>query len=406
MTVYAYTARDKDGKTTQGNQEASTEEWAVTLLQNKGLYVTKITNASPRSSKKKALVSRSRHRGIKSEDTIFFISQTAHLLNVGIPFVRTLEVIADQTESSELLKVIQEMLSSVRAGSTFKDSMARHPKVFPNYWSYLVEAGEVSGTLPQVMSQLAKNMEENDHLKKKIVSALVYPSVLISASLAAIIFFMIVIVPIFSNLFKTFNAELPPLTQMVVRMSLFMKSYFLLIAAAITALVFYLRKQFKIPAFKRKVDTILLSAPVLGGVISDIVHARICIILSLLIKSGLSFLKSLEIASNVSGNQLFEIALNATRIDIQQGKTLSNSLSENSIFSPMFVNLAKIGEESGKLPEMIEKASEYYASRVALFSERIGTLIEPVVMLFVGGVIGLIAVSLFLPIIKLTSAVK
>ncbi len=405
MPIYTYTARNQDGKTEQGTQEASSEDWAVVLLQNKGLYVTKIANVST-TGKTKSLVNRSRHKRINSEDLLFFIGQTANLLAVGIPFVRTLEVIADQTESTELLKVIREMLSNVKGGSTFKDAMARHPKVFPFYWSFLVEAGELSGTLPQVMTQLAKNLEANENLKKKIASALVYPSVLITASTAAIIFFMIFIVPIFSNLFKTFNAELPPLTLMVVRTSNFIKAYFLFLAGALFGAGFFFRKYLKTENGRKKVDTFLLSSPVLGAVISEIVHARICIILSLLIRSGLSFLKSLEITANVSGNQLFETALNTTRLDIQQGKTLSTSLGENNIFSPMFVNLVKIGEESGKLPEMIEKASEYFASRVAIFAERIGILIEPIVMILVGGVIGLIAVSLFMPIIKLSSVIK
>ena len=151
-------------------------------------------------------------------------------------------------------------------------------------------------------------------------------------------------------------------------------------------------------------NTFVLNVPVLGRATSDIVHARICIILSMLIRSGLSFLKSLDVTANVSGNYVFETALYNTRLDVQQGKTLSSSLADNPLFSPMFVNLVKIGEESGKLPEMVEKASEYFTQKVDLFATRIGVLIEPLVMLIVGGVIGLIAVSIFLPIIKLSSA--
>ncbi len=284
--------------------------------------------------------------------------------------------------------------------------MARHPRVFPFYWSFLIEAGELSGTLPQVMGQLAKNMEATENLKKKVVSALVYPSVLIAASTAAIIFFMIFIVPIFSHLFKGFGAKLPPLTLMVVNTSDFIKNYFLFLAGGIFATVTFLQRYFRTPNGRRTLHIVFLNMPILGPVTSEIIHARICIILSMLIRSGLSFLKSLEVTANVSGNYVFETALNNVRLDVQQGKTLSSSLSENALFSPMFVNLVKIGEESGKLPEMIEKASEYFQSRVDVFATRIGILIEPIIMILVGGVIGVIAVSLFLPIIKLSTVVK
>jgi type IV pilus assembly protein PilC len=405
MPIYRYTARNRDGKIVQGNQEATNEGAAISLLQNSGLYITQIVNTVA-GVKTKAQAKRKRHRGINSEDLLFFIAQTANLLLVGIPFVRALEVIADQTESIGLYKIVQEMIANVKAGSTFKDAMARHPKQFPFYWSFLIEAGELSGTLPEVMSQLAKNLEATENMKKKVVSALVYPCVLISASTGAIIFFMMFIVPIFSNLFKGFGAQLPTLTLMVVRTSDFIKSYFPFLGGGIFLAVVLLQKYFGTPNGRRILHIFLLNAPILGRANNDVIHARICIILSMLIRSGLSFLKCLEITSKVSGNYVFETALSNARLDVQQGKTLSYSLAENELFSPMFVNLVKIGEESGKLPEMVEKASEYFQSRVDVFATRIGVLIEPIVMIFVGGIIGVIAVSLFLPIIKLSSVIK
>lgn len=405
MPIYRYTARDRDGKTMQGNQEAVSENAAIALLQNNGLYITQIVNATV-GVKSRERVKRKRHRGISSEDLLFFIGQTANLLLVGIPFVRALEVIADQTESAGLYKIVQEMIANVKAGSTFKDAMARHPKNFPFYWSFLVEAGELSGTLPEVMAQLAKNMEATENMKKKVVSALVYPCVLISAATGAIIFFMMFIVPIFSNLFKGFGADLPVLTRMVVHTSDFIKSYFPFLGAGIFVAFVLSRKYFRTPDGRRILHILFLNAPIVGRALSDVIHARICIILSMLIRSGLSFLKCLEITSKVSGNYVFETALSNARLDVQQGKTLSSSLGENELFSPMFVNLVKIGEESGKLPEMVEKASEYFQSRVDVFATRIGVLIEPIIMILVGGVIGVIAVSLFLPIIKLSTVIK
>jgi type IV pilus assembly protein PilC len=399
-----YVARDNAGKAVQGHQEAPSESAAVSILQNKGLYVTHVINTAQvvKSAKKRKRL----HKRIGSEDLLFFITQTANLLGVGIPFVRAMEVISELTESEKMYDVIQELTSNIKADSTFKDAISRHPKVFPAYWSFLIEAGELSGTLPQVLFQLSKNMEATENLKKKVVSAMVYPSVLISASLLAIVFFMVFIVPVFAKLFRGFNSDLPLITQMVVKTSDTLKKYFLLIAGSVAGMVYLARRYFETPKGRRVLHILLLNLPVTGAAMTDIIHARICIILSMLIRSGLSFLKSLEVTANVSGNFVYETALNNIRLEVQQGKTLSQCLGDHAIFSPMMVNLVKIGEESGKLPEMIEKASEYFAQRVDVFATRIGVLIEPMVMILVGGTIGLIAVSIFMPIVKLSTVVK
>lgn len=404
MPLYMYVARDSAGKAIQGHQEAPSESAAVSILQNKGLYVTHVINTATviKAAKKKKRL----RKRITPEDLLFFISQSANLLAVGIPFVRAMDVISELTESDKMYEVIQELTSNIKAGSTFKDAIARHPKVFPAYWSFLIEAGELSGTLPQVLAQLAKNMEATENLKKKVVSAMVYPSVLISASLLAIVFFMVFIVPIFAKLFRGFGADLPFLTQLVVNISDVLKKYFLLIAGGVGGVVFLLRRYFETPKGRRLLHIILLNIPITGRAMADIIHARICIILSMLVRSGLSFLKSLEVTANVSGNFVYETALNNIRLEVQQGKTLSHCLGENAIFSPMMVNLVKIGEESGKLPEMVEKAAEYFAQRVDIFATRIGVLIEPVVMVVVGGTIGVIAVSIFMPIVKLSTVVR
>ena len=405
MPIYRYTARNQEGKIVQGQQEAVSETAAINQLQGSDLFVTQIVNTAFTVKSTKRIVKK-RHQRINSEDLIFFIAQTANLLAVGIPFIRTLEVVSDQVDSERLYKTVQEMMSNVKAGSTFKDALARHPKVFPPYWTYLVEAGELSGTLPQVLTQLAKSMEAAENLKKKIVSALVYPAVLITASIGAVIVFMVFVIPVFANLFKSFNAKLPPLTLAILQFSNFLRDYYLFIVPAIAGAVYLTRKYVSSAAGRRTVQLLLLKLPIFGKTVSEITHARICMILAMLIRSGLSFLKSLDVTASVSGNYAFETALSHTKLDVQQGKTLSSSLAENALFSPMFVNLVKIGEESGKLPEMIEKAAEYFQARVDVFAARVGVLIEPLVMLFVGGIIGIIAVSMFLPMFRLSSAVK
>jgi len=399
-----YVARDSSGKPVQGHQEAPSETAAVSILQSKGLYVTQVLNTATvvKSVKKRKRL----RKRLTAEDQLFFIAQCSNLLGVGIPFVRAMDVISELTESDKMHEVIIEITSNIKSGSTFKDAIARHPKIFPAHWTFLIEAGELSGTLPQVLGQLAQNMEATENLKKKVVSALVYPSVLVSASLAAIIFFMVFIVPIFTKLFKGFKAKLPLVTQIIVNISDFMKSNFLFAVIGGVIAVVFLRRYFASPKGRRVLHIALLRVPIIGSAMSDIIHARMCIILSMLIRSGLNFLKSIEVTSNVSGNFVFETALNNIRLEVQSGKPLSACLGENAIFSPMMVNLVKIGEESGKLPEMVEKASQYFTQRVDIFATRIGVLIEPIVMIVVGGIIGTIAVAIFMPIIRLSSVVN
>ena len=403
MPVYMYTARNTEGKLQQGKREAASEVMAINQLQNEGLFVTQILNTATTVKVGKSIGKKRRQR-ISAEDMIFFISQTANLLTVGIPFVRALEVISDQIESAELHKVIQEMITNIRAGSTFKDALARHPKIFPQHWTYVVEAGELSGNLPIVLTRLAKSMEANEHLKKKVVSALVYPAVLVSASIGAIIIFMIFVIPVFERLFTSFHAKLPALTQGILDVSHFLRSYYLIVIGGVIGGYFFLKKYLSTPVGQRSLNILFLSLPIFGPVMNDIVHTRICMILAMMVRSGLSLLKSLEVTARVSGNFLFENALENTRLDVQQGQTLSSSLAQNTVFSNMFIHLVKIGEESGKLPEMIDKAGEYFQARVDVFAARVGVLMEPLIMVIIGGVIGTIVVAMFLPIMKMSSA--
>ncbi len=403
MPGYIFTARDSSGKFVSGNQDAPSESAAASILQGKGLYVTHLMDAMTvvkAGSKRRRL-----KKGLKTEDLLFFISQTATLLTVGIPFVRVLGIISELTDSQKMYDVIQELSANIRSGATFKDAISRHPKIFPAYWAFLVEAGEAVGSLPKVLTQLAKNIEDAENLKKKLITAMVYPTILTLAALGVIIFFMMFIVPIFSKLFNTFHGELPLMTKIVIRGSEFLNTNALLILACIVGIVYGIRKYIRSPKGLQGFHVLLLNIPLFGGVIRDVIHVRIGITLSMLLRSGLNFLKSLEITSNVTGNYIFETAISQVRLDVQQGKTFSAALSEQAIFSPMFVNLVRVGEEGGKLPEMIEKSSDYFSQRVDTFAARIGILIEPLVMIFVGGVIGVIGLSIFLPIIRLTSVV-
>ncbi len=404
MPVYIYTARDKDGKSVSGTQDAQSESAAVKILQGRDLVITRIIDLSAETVRKAG--ARRRRKRIKGDDLLFFVRQAATLLDAGIPLLRSIEIIASQVNSLRLSEALDALRADIKAGATFKDSIGRHPKVFPPLWVYLIEAGETSGNLPLVLDQLADHLEANLNLKKKVVSAMVYPAVLILVSIVAMLVFLLKIIPIFSNLFKSFNAKLPPITQFVINTSEFLGDYLLYILAGVGLGVWALRRFAATPNGRRTLDRMLLNAPLIGGFARDTTLARIAINLSTLVKSGVNLLRSIEITGQVSGNSQYEAALANTGHEVQQGKSLSGALSQSSLFPGIMVDMIMIGEESGRLPDMLARVAKYYQDRVDIFVSRLGTLIEPVILILVGGFVGFLVVAIFLPIFSLSTVIK
>ena len=387
-----------------GQEQSASEAALVSLLQSRNLIVTKITPEGAESSAKKARRKRV-HRRVKTEDLQAFIQETATLLDVGVPFIRVLDLISGQIHSENLSKALEQVKADVMAGSAFHAAIAKHPKVFPVLWPFLIEAGETAGTLPKVLSQLSDNLAATINLKKKIVSALIYPAVLIAVAIGAVMLFMMKIIPIFAKIFASFNAKLPAFTLAIVNISNFLQQYFLMLAVMLGLVTYFLRLYVKTPDGRKFKDRAALVVPLFNILISDAIAARVAMHLSTLLKSGVNLIQSIEITSHASGNTVIEEALQRAGRDVQQGKTLSAALEKNAVFSPAMVNLINIGEESGKLATMIEKVALYYEGRVDTFVARLGTLIEPVILLVVGGIVGVLVVAMFLPIFKLSSAI-
>lgn len=404
MPVYVYTARDKQGKVVTGTQDAPSEYAAVKILQSRDLVLTKIVDFSADTVAKGA--KRRKRKRVKGDDLLFFIRQMATLLDAGIPLLRALEIIGSQVDSLRLSDALHRLHADVKAGSTFRDAVGRHPKIFPPLWGYLIEAGETSGNLPLVLDQLADHLDASLALKKKVVSAMVYPAVLILVSIVAMLIFLLKIIPIFSKLFKSFGAKLPPITQFVISSSEFLGDYLLYILIGLAAGIWALRRYAKTPTGRRAIDKALLRLPLLGGFFQDTALARIAINLSTLIKSGVNLLRSIEITAQVAGNTQYETALANTGHDVQQGKSLSGALSQSPLFPGMMVDMIMIGEESGRLPDMMSRVAKYYQDRVDVFVSRLGTLVEPVILIFVGAFVGFLVVAIFLPIFSLSTVIK
>ncbi len=406
MPLFEYSARDKWGKLVQGRQQAPAEASLMRILQGRDLIVTNITptHVAPSDSSGKRTIKK--HQKVKQEDLLFFIQQSALLLEVGVPFIRTMELVTDQVESETLSKILGTVKTDVRAGQTFQSAISKYPKIFPPLWSFLIEAGEASGNLPLIMKRLGLYIEAVLNLKRKIISALIYPALLMSAALVALLFFMIRIIPIFTKLFDSFQAKLPPFTLAIVGVSTFLQRFFFYLVFLTFLAVVGVRWYVGTPPGRKHLDKTLLNIPLFGAFIRDVIVVRIMINLSTLLKSGVNILQSIDICSRTAGNVIFEAALNGTIEDIRQGKSFSFALERCGLFSPMMVSMIQTGEEGGQLSYMIEKVADYYQVRVDTFIGRLSVLIEPLILIFIGGVVGSIVIAMFLPIINIGRIVR
>ena len=405
MPLYTYTARDSAGKSARGTQEAMSESAAVKILQGQGLIVTHIADSTRkvefgREHQKK------RRRRVKSSDLLFFIKQTAALLEAGIPLLRAVELISMQVESERLYQSLERIKADLKAGSTFKDAMARHPKVFPPLWQFLIEAGETSGQLPFTLDQMARHLEADLRLKSKIISALIYPALLACMAVVAVLIFLLFVVPTFAKLYESVHARLPALTLMTISVSTFLGYSFPYLVVGAGLGVYAFRRYIHTPAGRRNFDRVLLRIPIFGGFLADSILAGIAINLSTLIKSGINLLKSIELTGHASGNAVYETALNNAALEIRQGKTLAAALGASDAFSSLVVHMITVGEESGKLEEMMGWVAKYYEAKVDDFVSRLSVLIEPIILIFIGGVVFVIVASMYLPIFSLGSVMK
>lgn len=404
MPTYLYAGRSATGRQIQGSLEADSEGAAVKILQSQDILVTQLRDASVRSGNK-SKKRKFRRKKAGGGDLVLFANQLATLLSAGIPLVRAIGIIQAQTESEKFYKTLDEIMRDLRSGLALKSALEKHGDVIPSLWIYLIEAGEVSGNLVPVLQRLAAHLEATQNLKRKVVTALFYPIILSFIAAIAILIFLLVIVPKFAAVFAQFNSKLPPLTEAVIFLSRGFAHYFIYIFF-FAALLFYFIKAFlKTPAGKRFKDRLLLRLPFFGKFVANITMARITINLSTLIKSGINIIQALEITAKASGNIVYEDALHNVSRQVQQGKPLSSVLNENPIFGVLFVQLVGVGEESGTLADMIERVSKSHQEKTDVFIARLGVLVEPVLILFVGGVIFIMAIAMFLPLVNMSTAI-
>ena len=404
MALFRYIARDKSGKVINEVLESASRDGLIDNLQARGLYIVSVDLAA--ELKKASKLKRRYHRGIKAMDLIMFSRELATLLSSGVTLIKSLDILCKQTESQTLLHAVEQVKKDIEGGYTFQNALKKHPKIFTDFWIHLVETGEASGHLPLSLDQLAVYLEESAELKKKITSAMVYPVILMCVAGAAIGIFLLKIIPIFSDIFKGFNVELPLLTRIVIGVSNVVRKYFLFVAIGIGLLVFLFKQYTSREAGRMQFDALKLKLPILGPVMLEIATERFASGLSMLIKSGVPILHALDIAEKTAGNKVVEKELSGVKTAVRDGKGIAQTMQDSAIFSPLAVQMIGIGEEIGELGKMLEKIAKFYKERVATFVDRLTSMFEPLVLVFMGVVVGVLVIAMFMPIFSISSAIK
>lgn len=406
MPKFTYIARDKFGKKVMGNEEGANQEDIVSRLQGRDLIVISvilISEGAMSSGAKQSVssISKKRHYGVKSEDLVVFCRQLATLLGAGVSILKCLEIISEQVSSTRLTRILKTVQKNMEVGLSLHEAMAKHPEAFSDLWVNLVESGEASGNLAVVLNRLASYLERNEAFKKKIISALIYPAILLFAGTGALLFLTIKIIPTFATLFSSFNIKLPALTAMLISASMFIRKSGIFIALGLVVLFFIGKAYFKTKDGRRNLETIQLKIPVLGEFFRATIVERFSSEMSTLIESGVPILYSLEITEHSVNSMLMADVIRNVKEDVREGKPLSAPLAQSGFFEPMVIQMINIGEEIGELSQMFKRINTFYQEYVETFLTRFTAMFEPIMLIFMGLVIGIMVVGMFLPIFQI-----
>jgi type IV pilus assembly protein PilC len=406
MAKFFYIARDNTGKKVSGCEEASSTEEVVSRLQAKDLIVIDVAPeyADTKGLKGKVTATgrlKFRHYGVSGDDLVLFCRQLATLLGAGVTILKSLDVISFQVASFRLYSVIKNLQKNMEAGLSLHEAMAKHPGIFSELWVNLVESGESSGNLAMVLNRLATYLERNAAFKRKIISAIIYPIILMIAGLAALLFLTIKIIPTFAELFAGFNIKMPFLTQMLIGFSHFIRKTFLAMIGGAIVGFYFLKKYIRTKEGRRRYENLQFSLPVFGEMCRAIVVERFSSEMSTLVESGVPILYSLEIAEHSVGNSVMAEIISRVKDEVRGGKSLSQPMEKSGFFEPMVVQMVAIGEEIGELSQMFKKINTFYQECVETFLARFTSMFEPVMLVFMGFIIGIMVIGLFLPIFQI-----
>lgn len=401
MPVYIWKGKNSYGEKRKGELEAPDEAAARAHLKR-----LRIENPTIKEKPKDILENIPIFQPkVTGKDIVIFTRQLSTMIDAGLPLVQCLQILAKQQSNSTFRRVLTEIQNDVETGTTLADAMRKHPKVFDNLYTNMIEAGELGGILDTILSRLATFKEKSMALQKKIKGAMTYPVICLAISILILIVLLVFVIPVFSKMFGDMGAALPAPTQLVVNMSDFVKENFIYILIGIILFIYGIKKVYRTEKGRIKIDGMALIAPIAGTLIRKVAVAKFTRTLSTLLQSGVPILDALQVVAKTAGNKIIERAVFRVADAIAEGRPIAEPLEESGVFPNMVVQMINVGESVGALDTMLAKIADFYDEEVDQAVENLTSMIEPFMMVFLGGMIGGLVVAMYLPIFQLASTV-
>ena len=410
MPKFSYQALNKEGKKVFGIVQADSQALAINDVRNLGLYPTKVHQATKRDEKRargdKRGLDELYFGGVKQKEIVMMTRQLSTLIDAGLPLLRSINVLIVQLKPCKLRDVLRDVSSDIQGGSTFSEALAKHPKQFDRLYVNMVRAGEVGGMLEVVLQRLAMFMERREALKRRVKGALIYPIAVMVIASAIVGFLLVKVVPVFETVFDEFESELPAPTKFLMACGDYMVYNWWLLLIYINGTIISIKLMTKSRFIKQIFDRIILKVPLIGDLVTKVGVARFARTFGTLINSGVPILQALKITKETIGNVVIQNAVDKVHDSIREGDTIAAPLDETKVFPPMVVNMIDVGEETGALDSMLMKVADIYDAEVEMAVEAMLTLLEPMIIILLGGVIGFIVISLYLPIFSLADSLS
>ena len=401
MPVYAWKGKNSLGQMRKGTMEVGSEAAVVGQLKR-----LRITNPKIKEKPKDMLADIAFFQPkVTGKDIVVFTRMMSTMIDAGLPLVQCLQILGKQQENVTFKKVLLAIVNDVETGMTLADAMRKHPKCFDNLYCNMIEAGEIGGILDTILSRLAEFKEKAMALQKKIKGAMTYPAICLAISIVILIVILAFVVPVFEKMFAEFGSTLPVMTQMVVDASNLFKSYAIYLGIGVFIMVTLVKKIYATERGKYQIDAMLLQSPVVGTLIRRVSVSKFTRTLSTMLQSGVPILDALLVVGKTSGNKVIEKAVFHVRDSIAEGRPISEPLEETGVFPNMVVQMINVGEQVGALDTMLEKIADFYDEEVDQAVDNLTAMIEPFMMVFLGGMIGGLVIAMYLPIFKMASVV-